>query len=120
MIRDALAAADSGLITTELGKQLRELALRSGRHDLPGTSSDQTAALHALLGTLDPNEGQAADLRLTGPRELKAATPTGELVRRYRKHVRNISDHRGFSQWPGTASVALRTVHDDSGDRPPR
>lgn len=63
VIRDALAAAaDSRLITAELRKQVQELALQSGRHDLPGISSDQTAALHALLGALDHDDRQAAGL----------------------------------------------------------
>ncbi|WP_162641327.1 hypothetical protein [Streptosporangium sp. 'caverna'] len=62
VIREALAATDSRRITAELRKQVQELALQSGRHDLPGTSSNQTAALHALLGALDPNDRQAARL----------------------------------------------------------
>jgi hypothetical protein len=63
LIRDALAAAeDRRRNTPELRKQVQELALQSARHDLPGDSSDRTAALHTLLGALDPNDRQAARL----------------------------------------------------------
>ncbi|MEV0830108.1 hypothetical protein [Nonomuraea rubra] len=63
LIHDALAAAeDLRRNTPELRKQVQELALQSARKDLPGDSSDRTAALHALLGSLDPNDRQAARL----------------------------------------------------------
>ncbi|GLW10718.1 hypothetical protein Misp01_58460 [Microtetraspora sp. NBRC 13810] len=62
VIRDALAAASSRLVPAELWKQVQELALQSGRHDLLGTLSAQTAAFNALLGALDPNDRRAAGL----------------------------------------------------------
>ncbi|MER6826274.1 DUF6461 domain-containing protein [Streptosporangium sp. NPDC000563] len=63
VIHSVLAATlDSRLITAELRMQVQELAFQSGRHDLPGTPSDQTAVLHALLGALNQNERQAAEL----------------------------------------------------------